>query len=137
MKLAAQLTNGDNNFAFAVVNMTPSYANWLLQMIDDAAELNGKGPAFRAIELWDKEAEFGSALGPVALSPTGIQDLATDQWEKVPDHQWPEGCQQDVLGETVIVTAFAIRWRALVADGQHYETVPLTANNLRKFLESV
>jgi hypothetical protein len=135
MKLAAQLTNGDNNFAFAVVNMTPSYAIWLLQMIDDAAELNGKGPAFRAIELWDKEAEFGSALGPLPQDTRKF--IAVDQWEEVPDHQWPKGCHQGVLGETVVVTHVSIRWKALVADGQCYETVPMTADNLRKFLESV
>lgn len=134
MKLAAQLTHVDNDFAFAVVNMTPSYANWLLQMIDDAAELNGRGPAFWAIELWDKEAEFGTALGPLPTMTTTL--IAADQWQELTDHQWPKGCHQGVLGETVIVTAFAIRWRALVADGQYYETVPLTADDLRKFLES-
>lgn len=134
MKLAAKLTNGDNNFAFAVVNMTPSYAEWLLQMIDDAVELNGKGPAFRAIELWDKEAEFGSALGPLPTMTTTM--IAVDQWEEVPNHQWPKGCHWGVLGETVVVTHVAVRWRALVADGQCYETVPLMADEIRKFVES-
>lgn len=133
MRLAAQLTNGDNELAFAVVNMTPKYAKQLLGMIDEARRLTKSLNGFCCLELWDEGASFGPDLGPLSRDTRTL--IGLDQWMELPDHRWTE---RQATAEVVIVTINSVRWRTASAPdgGKCYNTVPLSADKLKEFAGS-
>ena len=135
MRLACRLLNGDDiNFEYAIVELTPDYAAYLLRLVDEAERLKKSHETFCEIEFMDYQAEYGSSLGGLEKNLPEFGEGR--KWIKVPDDfEWPKDSQQSLAASTVVITKGTIVWQALGShdyDGPYFETNELPVEELRR-----